>query len=583
VLVDSAGNPLHASLTRGAFEVVIGEKGKPMHADGRPVLEHRLPREDAFLGPGWSGSLGGYGNPGYRGATFQNRSTGIGTARDKTTWGNYWQPWRIMDAELLAMFNGSDLAAKIILEEPGEMFRNGWEVRSRDVDDDALKKLDKKAADLRLNELLLQGTIWGRLFGGALDLVGAEDGRLPDQELNENSIKTVHYLNVVDRRFVWVQRYYSDMLSPKFGLPEVYLVTNMVSSSGMLGTGGPAPGTRLAAVSIHESRCIRFDGAESDVLTRQQLAGWTFSILQRCYDPLRRFEGSEASVDNLLADASQAVYKIKGLLDMIAQNQKDALLTRMQLVDMSRSVLRGIMVDADMEDFERKPTTFTGIPEIMDRKMMRLAACAGMPVTRLFGRAAAGLNATGEGDERIWLSKIRSKQENDLSPKLKRVYRLFAAAADSEVRVKEADFQIEFGQLYEPTELEQADRELKVAQRDQIYLDEGVVTPEEVKLGRFGSGKFSSWIDVDADALQEAIDGAVKFDPYANEPVPEGALASGNAGGQGEMQSPVVPLPLPGSPDLPPNAANRAESPQRDPKTAPVKKKDSRRAPRRRR
>jgi uncharacterized protein len=547
------------------MDVVIGGDGHPRRADGSPLLEEgpreRLDRmskvrEDAFVG--WpTGLLNGYGNPGYRAGTFQNATTGVGTARDKTTYGNYWQPWRLMDSELLAMYNGNWISAKIVEEEPEEMFRNGWEVRSRDIDDKGLKKLDDKASDLRINELLLEGTIWGRLFGGALNLLGCEDGRNADEPLNENAIRTFHYLNVVDRRFVWVQRYYSDMLSPKFGLPEVYLITNVVAHSGMLGTGGPQPGQRLAAVSVHESRCIRYDGARSDVLTRQQLAGWTFSILQRVYDQLRRFDNSMGSIDNLLADASQGVFKIKNLMEMIAENQKAQVLSRMQLVDFGRSALRAILVDADSEDFERKQTTFAGIPELTDREMMLVAGAARMPVTRLFGRSAAGMNATGEGDERIWLSKITTRRTNELGPKIKRIYRLMAAAKDSGVNKKDAEFQIEFGQLFEPTEMEQADRELKVAQRDQIYLDEGVFTPEEVKLGRFGSGKFSSWVDVDADALQEAIKGAVKFDPYANEPVPEGANI--NAAQQGEMQSPVVPLPLPGSPDLPPTKSNAAE------------------------
>src|ERR1017187_2264198 len=223
------------------FEVEIREDGVPTRPGGEPILEasplrqDALPahaqltqeRADAFVGGGQG--IGGDGWPGDRSGTFQKQATGIGTSRDKTTYGNYWAPWRIMDSELLAMFNGSALAKRIVSEIPEEMFREGWEVRARDLKDDDLKTLDRKAASLRVPELLLQGKVWGRLFGGALNLIGAEDGRNPDEPLNEEAIRTLHYINVVDRRFVWVQRYYSDMLSPKFGLPEVYLITNVVS------------------------------------------------------------------------------------------------------------------------------------------------------------------------------------------------------------------------------------------------------------------------------------------------------------------------------------------------------------------
>ena len=583
-ILDSAGNPFPPHLSAKAIDVVIADDGRPMHADGRAILQEsslkapradgkrfELPSEERMdAAAGWFGQGGGYGA---RSATFQNQVTGIGTARDKTTHGAYWAPWRISDAELLAMYNGNDLAAKIVDAPVDEMFRNGWEVRSRDIDDDSLKTLDDKASELRVNELLNEATGWGRLFGGAMNILGCEDGRNPDEELNEQGIKTFHYVNVVDRRFIWVQRYYSDMLSPKYGLPEIYLITNVVSHGGMYGTTNPPPGIRLAAVSIHESRCIRFDGAKTDVLTRQQLAGWTWSVLQRCYDVLRRFDGAFDSVGNLLADASQGVMKIKNLVEMIAQNQKTQVVSRMQLTDFMRSSVRAMMVDADGEDFTRVATPFGGIPEILDRYMMRVAAAAGaagapMPVTRLFGRSAAGLNATGESDERMWLSGIRSKQTNELGPKIKRVYKLMSLAKDSKVRKsKDAknptpEFQVAFRPLWEPTQQESADRSLKIAQRNHILIDDGVVTPEQAALGMFGSGEISDWIDVDVDALQKTIDGSVKFDPYANQPVPEGSNVQ--AAQQGEMQSPVVPLPLPGAPDIAGAEGDKeAESPQR--------------------
>lgn len=614
-ILDPSGNPYPPNLQANTFEVRIDESGKPTLPNGSSILgdppqqrgdsgQFNLPpseRMDGFLG---NSGPGGYGWPGYRGATFQNQSTGVGTMRDKTTYGNYWAPWRILDSELLAMYNGNDIAAQVIEAAPMEMFRRGWEVHSRDLDDDDIKALDKKAADLRLNELMLEGMIWGRLFGGALNIIGAEDGNNPDTPLDEDSIKTFHYLNVVDRRFVWVQRYYSDQLSPKYGLPEIYLITNVVSHGGMYGTTNPPPGIRLAAVSIHESRLIRYDGAKTDVLTRQQLAGWTWSVLQRCYDALRRFDNAQNSVDNLLADASQAVFKIRNLMEMIANNQKDQVVARMQMADLGRSVMRAVMVDAEAEDFKREPTSFAGIPDLMDRQMQRVASAAKMPVTKLFGRSPAGMNATGESDIRMWLDQIRSMQENELGPKIKRLYTLMAKAKDQRIKIKtkkgdarttawdrvnanastpangimgngsgegeaaskakenDPQFQVQFTTLWEPTALEDADRGLKIAQRDQILIDEGVITPEQAALGMFGSGKLSDWVDVDSDALQKTISGAVKFDPYSNQPLPTGALVG--AAEQGEAQTPVVPLPLPGAVDL--AGAQRlreAESPQR--------------------
>jgi phage-related protein (TIGR01555 family) len=56
--------------------------------------------------------------------------------------------------------------------------------------------------------------------------------------------------------------------------------------------------------------------------------------------------------------------------------------------------------------------TFTGLPEVYDRVMMDVAGAARTPVAKLFGRSAAGLNATGENDIRNYYDYIDGLREN---------------------------------------------------------------------------------------------------------------------------------------------------------------------------
>ncbi len=190
----------------------------------------------------------------------------------------------------------------------------------------------------------------------------------------------------------------------------------------------PAPGSgNLAAISVHESRIIRFDGMLTDVLSRQKLAGWTYSVLQPVYDTLRRFNLSFDSTVNLLADAQQAVFKIKGLEEKLSFNEAQ-LHARMQLVDLMRSTARAVMIDAEGEEFKREPTSFAGMADVLDRVMLLVSADADMPLTELFGRSPAGLNATGESDTRKWYDTIATEQSGELEPKVQRVYKVLAKA-----------------------------------------------------------------------------------------------------------------------------------------------------------
>lgn len=470
---------------------------------------------------------------GTRADSWQNLATGIGTFRDKTTLGSFWTPWRVLDAELTALYSGSDLAAKIIEKPVDEMLSQGYDLTADGVDASAIEDLREDADErLNLDVQLYEGMKWGRTYGGCLLLLGLNDGQKPDKPLNEDRIQSVDFVNVLDRRFSWIQSYYADPLSPKYGQPEVYLITNAVSTSR------PLTGSMGTSV-IHESRTIRFDGITADVLTRQQLAGWSWSVLQRVYDTMKRFDHAFDSVGALLSDAAQAVYKLQGLISMIAAGQTASVQQRMALMDESRSTIRAIVLDSEQEDFVRTATPLGGAADILDRMMMRLAAAADIPVTELFGRSAAGLNATGDNDTRKWYKSLQTQQTKYLGPKIRRLYNLIAKAGDSPIKKKDLKFEIKFVPLWSPTDAEQAETDYKTAQKDQIYMQEGVVSPEEVALDRQ-----DQYPSMDVESREKAAAGAKKFDPYENDP-----NAASGVGGQ--PQAPAVPIPLPAAPSLP--------------------------------
>ena len=79
-------------------------------------------REDNIL----DGLMGGPYD-GRSGGGWTNRTTGHGTfARDKVMQGSYQEAYRISDPELSALYNGNDLAKRVVETVPKEMFRRGW-------------------------------------------------------------------------------------------------------------------------------------------------------------------------------------------------------------------------------------------------------------------------------------------------------------------------------------------------------------------------------------------------------------------------------------------------------------------------
>jgi uncharacterized protein len=419
-----------------------------------------------------------------------NEYTGLGTGRDKATLAWYQASPALAEDELRALFYSNPIAARIVQTQPREMLRRGYDVSVQDDSTadvkDALTKEEKRLA---VNTSCRDAMIWGRLFGGSVIIIGAVDGRTPDQPLDEGNIQRIDFLNVVDARYVRPKSYYEDPLAPKLGEVRLYSIGGKTGKQ----------------IDIHESRVIRFEGPLTDPTERRYLKGWTYSALQRPYDHLRSFGTTFQAVAHLVQDASQAVYKIKNLYDMVATDEEDRLHTRMELLDAQRSVARAIILDTE-EDFGRQATSFSGLPETLDRFMQLLSAACEMPVTILMGRSPAGQNATGDADFRAFYDTIASEQENVLTPILLRLYRLIMLAKSGPTSGKAHDITIAHRPLLQMNEIEQAQLEKTTAEKDALYLDRGVYLEEEIALARSGNGgKFSALTPIDTKAREASL------------------------------------------------------------------------------
>jgi len=439
---------------------------------------------------------------------WQNLLTGLGTSRDKTVYGRFVTLQRIDDQELTALYHQSADARKVVAFKPREMLRQGFRVNIPE-DEEATAQLTKAIRNLKLGRHFLNGMIWGRLYGGAAAVLGVDDGGAADTPLREDRIKSFRFLHIVDRRYLMPQEYYDDPSEDEFfGQPEVYQLV-------------PRRGGN--SVRIHRSRMILFGGAHTSDEEKDRLGGWDYSILDVMYEELRAFWSVWKSAEHLMADASQAVFKLQGLMAMIAGGQKDVLQQRLEIVDMSRSVARAVMLDAENEDFDRRPSSFTDAAGMLDKFMLRLASVTDIPVTILMGRSPAGMNATGDSDFQHFYDNVKTAQENDLRPELERAIRLMMLAQDGPTGGKEPEeWTLDFESLWQMTPKEQAELEKSTADKDKLYLDTGVLLPEEVALNRFRPDGWSAETSIDREVretvLAEELAEPQEAEPQETEP-----------------------------------------------------------------
>jgi phage-related protein (TIGR01555 family) len=448
-----------------------------------------------------------------------NAVTGLGQmGRDKRLAAAYQTPSEFAYRDLDSLYRGSWLVARACDRPSSEMVRKWLEVKAGD-DADMGKDILKAVNRLGAKEAFKQANIWAYLYGGGLVLMGIDDGQIMDMPVREESIRGIDYLRVLDRYDVNVAKFYTSEEKPgSAGMPSSYRLNTVMDA------------TTVGVDPIHETRFLRFDGVVTPMRRRITQNMWCDGLVTRLFERLRGHDTAWGGIEHLLNDFAQAVFKCKDLDKLLAEDGSNDLLQRLALMDMARSVARMVVLDAETEDFERKPTPINGLGQVMGLMMEHLAGILEMPVAVLFGKATPGIGDTGNSQLQQWYDRIALDQETRIVPQGTRLARYMALS----MGYKSDDLSVDPLPLKEMSEKEQADLHETQAKADVLMIDRGVVSDLEVRRSRYGGDGYSlnTVLDETTSEMLEVQD----------EPLPEPG------------QEPVpVPAPVP-APDVQPGA-----------------------------
>lgn len=423
---------------------------------------------------------------GERTDSWSNVLTGIGTTRDKATYTKFLEDCQLSYEVREALYHNDDMAARIADAVPEEMFREGYELHDED-DSDASDDVEGALEELGTDEHFESGFVWARVHGAHGILVGVDDGQKDEMPIDESRIRKVYGLTELERHSLFPVKWYDEPKAPKFGEPELYQIL-IPGGFGPMGLQSMQVGA-----TVHESRLILFPGARTSLRRKRANFGWDDSIFQRVYQVLMKFGLDWASATHMLSDSSQGVLKLKGLLEALASNNKAEIAKRGEIFDLYLSNLRTVLLDADEgEEYSRVETSFTGVPDMLDRTSQRLAAAARMPVSVLMGTSQkGGLNGDGDTDIRKWYDQIASLQRRQVTPRLKRLIKLVTLAKEGPTGGKEWEGDICFNPLWQLDPLQEATRRKTIAEKDAIEIEASVTTAEEVATSRYGKRGYS--------------------------------------------------------------------------------------------
>lgn len=400
-----------------------------------------------------------------------------------------------------ALYRSHWIVRRIIDVIPEDMIKNGYHILTQ-LSPDQIKKIVRCDRTTRTSRRILEGLKWGRLYGGAgaLIMIEGHENRL-DQPLDYDTIMPSSYkgLLVLDR---WSgvtpeDKLVSDISDPEFGMPEYYTV-----SSDALTVG----------IRVHHSRILRFMGRPLPYLEQLAETYWGASELEHVFDELRKRDNVSWNIAMLTFMANLRVMKMDGMGQLLATGNEQAQIQLYNTIQGMNAMMNNnsLQVLGENDSYETHQYTFGGIGETYDRFMMDVAGAAETPVTKLFGRSPAGMNATGESDMQNYYDTIEEKQEAELRPVYDKILPIMFISTLGGIP---DDWDYEFNPIRRPRDDEMADLASKNTDSVTKAFQAGMVSQRTaLKELRQQSEMTGMWSNITDEDIEKADDSVMQPD-----------------------------------------------------------------------
>lgn len=420
---------------------------------------------------------------------YTNLLNKYGTGQDNSIAYGYTAEQTVTDLELVRLYEGNGLFAKIIDRPSEESVKHGFDIDFGD--EDISEYVDYRLDELEFEDKFATAEKWARLYGGSLIVMLCDDGRGLEEPLDWNNVTTIEELRVFERAIV--QADYTTMYNFRFndsldndvpfGQPEYYHIYSM-----------------YGYFKVHYSRCLIFrNGRLPEHTTNTLYRYWGMPEYVKISRALRECVTSHEDGVKLLERSVQAIYKMKNLTQLLSTDSgEDKVLQRLQVIDMARGILNSIAIDNDGEDYDYKTLPMSGVKDVIDTTCNMLSAVTNIPQTILFGRSPAGMNSTGESDLENFYNMVENIQKQNMKANARTLIDLILKQGMIEGKIPDIPkYKMKFAALWSLSESEQATiaqqkaaTEQTKAQTAQIYIDSGVLDPSEVRKSLATEGEF---------------------------------------------------------------------------------------------
>lgn len=347
---------------------------------------------------------------------------------------------------------------------PEDCFKKGYQWVA---DSEQINRLEAVEKRFQIQQKKRKALSWSRRDGEAFIYFDIGDDPTKPLVLDRVRRDGLRFVNVLRKTNVTKGAAITDPMSEFYEKPEYYEIS-----------GG------AGSVRIHPSRVIHFISSPSPDTGEGQ------SVLLHLLPPIIAAETARDNVVALTTEALIDVLKAEGLMDAMQDPQAEAaIVQRYTLARTLKATNKMMVIDKEREDFERKPASFSTLPDVIEAMRREAAAAIGIPYSLLYGRPG-GLGTNGDVELKNYYDNIATMQRNDIQPICEPLDEVIIRSA---LGSRPDEVYIDWSSLWEMSDAEKAGVAKTYAEAAKTAIDAGIMLPDMLT-----NALMNSWVEIGA-------------------------------------------------------------------------------------
>lgn len=260
----------------------------------------------------------------------------------------------------------------------------------------------------------------------------------------------------------------------------------------------------MSGRTVHASRVLTMVGRPMPNMLKPAYAFGGVALTQMCKPYVDNWLRARQSISDLIHSFSVMVLKTD-MDNVLAGEPADQLFMRVDMFNKTRDNRGTFVISKDSEDFANVSAPIAGLDKLQAQALEQIASVSGIPLVILLGITPSGLNASSEGEIRVFYDKILAYLEKVCGPEIQTLLQviqlsLFGAVDDG--------ITFEFESLWEMSDKDKAEIRKADAEADGAYIDRGVIDPDEcrARLNDEEGGMYAGALSGAAPGLPEEVD-----------------------------------------------------------------------------